>query len=184
MLPRRRKIGIGLQPIKSRRELERRDVTVCIAMTLTWIYGENDFGHAILTASDRMLTAGDTQYEPRQQKLSWLTPSVMLMVAGDMTVHTEALTYTARDIDALTDPMIEEVVSIYASHIRNIRRKRAESLYLDPLGLSIDTFLSNQKNMLPQIVVDITNEIRTFSLEIEALIVGCKERKRRIHLSY
>lgn len=31
--------------------------------------------------------------------------------------------------------------------------------------------------MLPQIVVDITNEIRTYSLEIEALIVGCDSDK-------
>ncbi|MGC2413400.1 MAG: hypothetical protein WA459_11980, partial [Stellaceae bacterium] len=53
------------------------------------------------------------------------------------------------------------------------RRQRAVSLYLAPLGLDEHSFIHNQKTMLPQIVVDITNELRTHTLEVEALVVGC-----------
>jgi hypothetical protein len=73
-----------------------------------WFYGEGDFGRAILTASDRMLTAGDIQYEPSQHKTSHLSPTTLLLVAGDMTVHTEALTYTTRDIATLVSPNVQE----------------------------------------------------------------------------
>lgn len=80
----------------NRREVQ--DVTVCIAMAFTWIYGEDDLGRAILTASDRMLTAVDIQYEPSQQKISFLSPTTIILVAGDMTAHTEALMTVQRVI--------------------------------------------------------------------------------------
>lgn len=183
MIVPRRKIGNCLWTPKTRREPERRDVTVCIAMAFIWNYGPDHggFGQAILTASDRMLTAGDLQYEPRQQKISRLTPSTLLMVAGDMTVHTEAITYALDEINLITAPKIAEVVDIYAKHIKNIRRRRAETLYLEPLGLDIKSFNDNQKNMLPQIAVEITNEVRTYRLDVEALIVGCLDESAFIY---
>lgn len=47
------------------------------------------------------------------------------------------------------------------------------SLYLAPLGLDEQSFIANQKTMLPQVVVDITNELRMYTLRAEALVVGC-----------
>jgi hypothetical protein len=41
--------------------------------------------------SDRMITAGDQQYEPPQQKLAKLTPRVLVMVAGEVTLHSQAI---------------------------------------------------------------------------------------------
>ena len=69
MIASRRKLGRVLQPRKSRRELVRRDVTVCIAIAIPWFYGPGDFGQAIVTASDRMMTAGDIEYEPANYKV-------------------------------------------------------------------------------------------------------------------
>jgi hypothetical protein len=34
-------------------------MTVCIAALFPWFYGENDIGRAVVTASDRMMTAAD-----------------------------------------------------------------------------------------------------------------------------
>jgi hypothetical protein len=85
-------LGHGLPILKRRRDACRKDgnMTVCIAALIPWMYDEQ-LGMAVITASDRMLTAGDIQYEPTNFKVSFLSDTVMLMVAEDMTVQTEAL---------------------------------------------------------------------------------------------
>src|ERR1700722_2346062 len=58
-------------------------VTVCVAAL-------SEFG-AVLGASDRMITAGDVQFEPDQGKIWELTTSIAVMTAGDSALQTEIL---------------------------------------------------------------------------------------------
>ena len=55
-------------------------------------------GTAIVTASDRMITLGDFEYEPFQMKAGQITERVMLLIAGDYTVHSEALRLTNQQV--------------------------------------------------------------------------------------
>ena len=69
-------------------------MTVCVATLFYWNYGTliaPKPGIAAITASDQMITAYDVQYEPMQQKVAYITPKVLLLVAGDYATHSEAI---------------------------------------------------------------------------------------------
>jgi hypothetical protein len=57
-------------------------VTVCIAARSQGI---------LVLASDRMLTAGDIQFEPTNGKIVALTSSIAMMASGDNAFHTEIM---------------------------------------------------------------------------------------------
>lgn len=59
-------------------------MTVCVAAISQSSTGT---GLMITGASDRMLTAGDIEFEPEQSKIQPLTNSIALMLAGD-SAHT------------------------------------------------------------------------------------------------
>lgn len=57
-------------------------MTVCIAMVFSWNYGTIEkpvFGRVAITASDRMITAADVQYEPQQKKAAYFGKSMLLV---------------------------------------------------------------------------------------------------------
>jgi hypothetical protein len=58
-------------------------VTVCVAAICD--------GDTIFGAADRMLTAGDIQFEPPDVKITPLTTSIVVMTAGDSALHAEIL---------------------------------------------------------------------------------------------
>src|SRR5687767_8543771 len=72
----------------------RDPVTVCVAALCSFNYaakGEpDDWALVAITASDRMITFGDVQYEPAQMKLAQMTKQTLLLLAGDYSLHSEA----------------------------------------------------------------------------------------------
>src|SRR5689334_13230553 len=85
-----------------RRHIWGRDLmTVCIGVLFNWNYAEKGsppkYGRAAITASDRMITAADVQYEPQQQKIAFFGKS-MILVAGDIAVHSQAIRETEKEI--------------------------------------------------------------------------------------
>src|SRR5438876_5078171 len=75
---------LGLQTIW------RLYMTVCVAAMCEQ--------HQIIGASDRMLTAGDIQFEPQQQKIIPVTNSIVLMIAGDSALQSEIIQRVQSDI--------------------------------------------------------------------------------------
>jgi len=77
-------------------------MTICIAGLFRWNYagekGGQDWGPAALLVSDRMITAGDSQYEPLQQKIAQITPYTTILIAGDYSTHSQALINTAQQV--------------------------------------------------------------------------------------
>ena len=59
-------------------------MTICVALVC-----EN--GGTILGASDRMLTAGNVQFNPPASKTYAVTTSIAFMVAGDMSIQAEII---------------------------------------------------------------------------------------------
>jgi 20S proteasome alpha/beta subunit len=148
-------------------------VTVCIAALINFVYPDRQIGRAAIAVADRMLTSGDIEYEPAQTKISFLHRRIIALVSGDITVHSEAITHILRQLTV--DPVddVERVADLYAAEIRAIRKHRATTRYLSPLNLNGDSFVTKQKDMLPQLVYDITNQMQDYALNVETLIVGC-----------
>jgi hypothetical protein len=160
-------------------------VTVCIAAMFRWNYASgrqpDDWGWAALTMSDRMITAGDVQYEPRQLKFATVSDRVMILVAGDFSVHSQAVRATMQQTATIQSPTPENVAMIYGRAIQSIKRRHAEDLYLAPLGLNTDTFLAQQREMATSFVDRLTSQMQEHvGPEVEAIIVGLDGSHMRI----
>jgi hypothetical protein len=152
---------------------ERGPVTVCVASLFSWNYGTNEWGRAAVTASDRQITAGDIEYEPRQVKICFLTSRVLLLIAGDYYTHSEALLSIQRRLVAAPETDIGLIAEMYASIIREINARHATQRYLAPLGLTQDSFLSRQHEFDSHFVARLTDQIQGHRGEFtEAIIVG------------
>lgn len=162
-------------------------MTVCIAVLFNWNYAAE--GHppllkkAALLVSDRMITAGDVQYEPQQLKLSFMTETTMIAIAGDYSTHTEALTKTHRQMQSGASKAPDHIASIYGRAIQDIKHKQAEDLILSPLGMNAETFVVQQKEMSDSFIDRITTQLQNYEgADVEALVVGSDGQVAHIYL--
>ncbi len=164
---------------------ENHDVTVCVAALFRWNYGTKDspsLGVAAITASDRKITAGDVEYEPQQLKIAFITPRAIVLIAGDYSLHSEAILETRKQIrDDFSVPP-QNIALIYGRSIQAIKRRQAEDLYLAPLGMNTDTFIAQQRELSESFVDRVTRQIQNYKGEdVEALIVGSDGENAHIY---
>lgn len=139
---------------------EEIPVTVCVAA----MFG----GNAIIGASDRMLTSGDIQFEPQQQKIIALTSSIAVMVAGDSSMPAEIIQNVQTDVSKRieTEPQnwwnVRDVAELYSRYYNDARFTRAEKQILTPLGLDGNTFISRQKEMYTELIRQLSTELKYF----------------------
>lgn len=162
-------------------------MSVCLATLFCWDYAQTGeppkIRKAAIVASDRMVTAGDVEYEPNQQKVAYMTDQAMLLIAGDYTAHSQAIQDTQARIRGIANPTLHVIAEAYGQAIQTIKRKRAEDTYLAPLGLSTDAFLVRQKEMSAEFVNLIANQLQSYQgLEAEALVVGSDGENAHIYL--
>ena len=160
-------------------------MTVCIASLFRWNYGTlalPDWGVAAITASDRMITAGDVQYEPQQLKVAIITENVSVLIAGDYTVHSEAIKRVMAHTQGSPQTKPHQIATVYGAEIQSVQRKNAEDMILAPLGLNTDTFLAQQKDMSDNFVADITSQLQDYEgSEVEAIVVGIENKNARLY---
>lgn len=161
-------------------------MTVCIAALFRFNYSTDpaapDWGTAVLTASDRMITAGDVEYEPFQIKMGQITPYVAVLIAGDYTVHSHAIKTIHDRVKGSTSYTPFNIATMYGSAIQEIQKKMAEDSILAPLGLNTDSFLAQQKEMSDQFIANITMQLQDFrGPEVEAIIAGLENNFAHIY---
>ena len=164
------------------------DVTVCIAALFNWNYAQapapTDFGPAALVMGDRMITAGagDIEYEPNLQKMWFATDHVIVMIAGDYTVHSQALRSTQAQVKGNSTIKPYEMATTYGAAIQSVIRKQAEDVILAPLGLNTDTFLAQQREMSDHIAGALTTQMQEFEgPDVAALVVGIDDAGGHIY---
>jgi hypothetical protein len=158
-------------------------LTVCIAGLFRWRYGENDYGRAALTISDRQITAGDIEYEPEAVKICFITPHTLILIAGDYPTHSEALHRTQTDLLGTRDHHPHTVAEIYASHMKTVKAERAAGLYLSPVFLTRESFLTNQHQFQTRFLDRLTNQLQDYQgPEAEAIVVGTQNLDSFIYL--
>ena len=141
----------------------------------------------IVTASDRMITTGDVQFEPDSRKVIPLTRSIFLLIAGDTPLQYEIIRQLKIDVDDRIekDPTdwlnVSDVADLYAKYYFQVKRQKAENEILRPLGLDSDSFISRQKNMDQDFISKISNAIVYFKMDIiETIITGIDNRGAHI----
>lgn len=153
----------------------RVPVTVCVAAICK---DELSNQTMIFGAADRMLTAGDIEFEPPRQKMLALTSSIVVMSAGDDPIQMEIL----RDVQAAVSKRVAEepsnwwrvkdVAFLYVHYRNKAKQRRAESAILEPLNLSLPGFL-HDKNIPQETKDQLTKELINFELpRVEAIFAG------------
>lgn len=163
---------------------ERRNVTVCIAAAFKWNHAHlgqaDDFAPAILTVSDRMITAFDIEYEPMQTKVAFVSQRCVILIAGEYSVHSQAINNTRRQTGP--NSTIENVADIYGREIQKLKQRHAEDIYLSPFGLNTDTFIAQQKEMASGFIDRLSNQIQEYpGAEVEAIVAGCSDDRAHIY---
>jgi hypothetical protein len=159
-------------------------VTVCIATLFTWNYApageEPRTGVAAITASDRMITAADIQYEPQQQKIAYFGRSLVL-VAGDIGIHSQAIRETEKEIRG-RQLSPHDIALTYGRAVQAINRRQAENEILAPLGLNTDIFQAQQKDLSDGFLSMITGQLQNRRpIDTEALVVGSDGERAQIY---
>jgi 20S proteasome alpha/beta subunit len=160
-------------------------VTVCVATLFQWNYSAKgeapNHGVCALVASDRMITAGDVEYEPQQLKVAYVSPKAILVIAGQYPTHTQAIKQLTRQLRERPESSPEMIATLYGKAIQKIRMQLAEDIYLAPFGMNTDTFIAQQRDMSEAFVDTITRQLQEFGgPDTEALVVGTVEDRAEI----
>jgi hypothetical protein len=167
---------------------ERCQVTVCIAAICKWaIEGIGD-SPVIVGASDRMLTVEDIEFQPPQTKIFPLTSSIYILIAGSAALQIEMCKKTFAEVGRRIslNPAkwfrVEEAADIFSNQIILHKKKTFSRLVLEPLGLDSNTFISRQKELSPDFLESITDEITKYKFGISAIIAGLDEEGAHIYV--
>jgi 20S proteasome alpha/beta subunit len=147
-------------------------MTVCIAGICSFANGS-----LIVGASDRMMTATDIQFEPEQVKLYPLTKHIAALIAGDAASQISICTATVERLKVIGGEdfsiSVEQASDIVSQEIANHRKKRAEQIYLRPLGLDMQSFNTQQQILERTFVTDTISNIQNFDIgNLETIVAG------------
>jgi 20S proteasome alpha/beta subunit len=146
-------------------------VTVCIAA----IYERS----GVFSASDRMITAGDIQFEPPVEKVRYLTRSCLVMFAGDAAMQAEIIQATQATLSEKIrqNPdewlTIKSIAETYKDQMSVAILARSSRRVLSPLGLSMESFLSRQRDFIPEFARDLTRELLNYEgPQMDGIVCG------------
>ncbi len=158
--------------IDRKRSMKGVPVTVCVAALCNG-------GNTILGASDEMITSGDIQFEPLLSKVWKVNNSIALMVAGDVGLHADLWAFlmeamqSRRQGNADQQWRVRDVARMYLDAVTSMHADRAERDLLLPLGLTLSSFFSKQKEMLPEFARLLAERIQRYPMiDASAIVVG------------
>ncbi|WP_421938062.1 hypothetical protein [Phenylobacterium sp.] len=146
-------------------------MTVCVAAKTT--------GGVIFAASDRMMTAGDVQFEAGAQKVTAFTNSIAVLTAGDASLNAEILARMRRELqDYLSHSRdvllpVSEAATWYVRAFARIKSQRAEARLLLPLGHDRDTLLGGGSGLPIEFIKSLAEDMQAFPMPVvEAIVTG------------
>jgi hypothetical protein len=137
-----------------------------------------------------MISAGDIQFEsPMTHKILPLTSQVLVLTAGESTVHADIVQRVKAELDPIrlagkiSGVRVGDVAEMYSRHHLAYHMNEAEKQILGPLGLDTKSFISQQHTMLP----DVAGRLTTLMLEYEspgilAIITGTDQSGGHIYV--
>lgn len=147
-------------------------MTVCVASLCRIRYDDGSEAPAVLVASDRMITAGDYQYEPPTMKLGTLAKNIIAVVSGYIPAHSQAIQDATQLIGEASPLTVKHAADVYASCFRRLVSREAEDLYLSPLQLSMTDFVEGRNNLNQQITSELFTLIQEHKIDADCLVVG------------
>jgi hypothetical protein len=120
-----------------------------------------------------MYTSFDNQYEAGKQKVGYVGGKTIVMVAGEITIHSEAIKRVLADFKDNVNARPEDITAAYGRAIQDIKARQAEGLFLSPLGMNSDTFLAQQHDFQESFIHKITDQLQGYvGDDVDAIVVG------------
>jgi hypothetical protein len=138
----------------------RPPVTVCIAAICTF-----RGSLMVVAASDRMITAGDIQFEQPQPKVLQLGEHSAALVFGDVSEQATVVNFMQREIVTRRISNMEEMARCHAQEYAKRRVEIAEARFLRPLGLDKDLFTTQQQHFDPRFIAELTHDMQMCQLD-------------------
>ena len=142
-------------------------MTVCVAAIAQGV---------IFGASDRMITAGDIQFEPQQTKIYPLSNSIVAQVAGDASIQSQIMQSVAAEVKRRIQDApkiwlnVRDVAELYRHYYEELRIMHSERDILAPLTLDRHTWISRQKEMDSELITKIATELMNYEWGETAVI--------------
>ncbi len=157
----------------------KNPMTICIAALC-------EEGNAVVTASDRMITADflALQFEHPNPKIEKLAESCVGLTAGDALAHTELFRNCKEYIQVLKTPNVDLIANTIKNQFSELRKKQAEDLLLKPRGLTIINFYKDGYiNKIPSDLATVIDRgiIRDIKYPIIILIAGVDKTGAHIY---
>ncbi|MBI4295459.1 MAG: hypothetical protein HY669_04760 [Chloroflexi bacterium] len=140
-------------------------MTICLGVLCT-------DGKKVVVTADRMLTGGDVEFEQDIRKIDLATESCVMLSAGSALQHVELVRKVKDDVQAKRSPSIIDVVDKLKQKFVEIRRERAEELYLKPIGMNFEQFYQLQTQLPEPLMLRLTANIEREELGLELLVAG------------
>lgn len=134
----------------------------------------------LIGAADRMLTAGDSEFEPDQLKMWIFSPAILALVAGDATLQSEIFKRVDIEVrrwinnDPKTWVNVKDAATLYCNKYRELLREHAEADILSPMGMTIEDFLKRQGEMRAEFVNSIAEKLTEYEFPslLETIFIG------------
>jgi 20S proteasome alpha/beta subunit len=149
-------------------------MTVCAAAICTISRTLDSEEFAIVGISDRMFTSGDVEYEPRSQtKFWWMPPAkTVALASGSWPISHLVTGRTLFIIEQQGIDNVSDAAKLQSEQYAFYRKEFLERLILAPLGMDTNSFARRQKQLLPEIALEITHQLRNYDLQTESILCG------------
>jgi 20S proteasome alpha/beta subunit len=151
-------------------------VTVCIAAIC-------EEGSKVVVVSDKMLTAGDLEFEHPGSKIIKLGASCVAMTAGSGLRHIELMKGVKKEVEKLAAAEIEQIAEKVKEEYQAVRLKRAEELYLRPRGLKLQQYHRGELPS-PDITMTLDHQIRSYDFDLDIIVAGVDREGAHIFAIY
>jgi len=128
----------------------------------------------LVVGSDRMWTAGilSLEFEHTRPKMVELSDSCMMMTAGPALRDLELKKYVKRELAGMSGVAIPLIVEKVKEGYQSARRKKIEELFFSPRGLTIERYLAEGRNLIPEVAMLLDQHLETYDYEVEVLVAG------------
>ena len=154
-------------------------LTICIATIC-------DSSKKVVTAGDRMMTAGDltVAFEHDEPKITKLAGNCLALTAGPALVHTDLFRNVKREIHAGATPPISEILNKVKEEYLKLRQRQIEERYFKVRGFTVEWFNTNQRMLSPDIALRLDRQLETHKFNLHILIAGVDNDGAHIYYVY
>jgi hypothetical protein len=147
-------------------------VTIAAAAICTGKTPTDEPVPTVLCIADRMVTVGNVEFEQAESKIDRLNwGNAVCLIAGDVDLAYQLKMETQRQLQNET-ASVEEIAQLFACNYALLRRRRAEAMYLTPIGLTVESFVAQQRLLDSEVAARLTTDLQEESLGVSAIIAG------------